>query len=58
MFQTHQVTKLSSFENAAQDLEARIKVTHETMVDSYSSKIIGDIEEITITGKIFWVMVS
>ena len=57
-FQTHQVTELSSFIDVAQDLEARIEVTHETMVGIYSSRIIGDGEEISITDKILWVVVS
>ena len=58
MFQTHQPTELSSFIHVALELEARIKVTSETMVDSYSSRIIGDGEDISITDKIFWVVFS
>ena len=54
MFQTHQATELSSFIHDALELEARIEVTSETMVDS----IIGDGEEISITDKIFWVVFS
>ena len=46
MFQTHQATELSRFVDGILDLEARIEVTTETMVDSYSSRIRGDGEEI------------
>ena len=48
MFQTHQATELSSFVVVAVDLET-IEMTSETMVDCYSSRIRGDIEEISIT---------
>ena len=49
MFQTHQVIELSSFVDVALDVEARIEVTSETMVDSCSSRIRGDGEEFSIT---------
>ena len=49
MFQTYQATELSSFVKVAVDLEARIEVTSGTMVNSYSSRIRGDVEEIRIT---------
>ena len=49
MFQTHQETELSRFVDVAVDLEARIEVTSETMLGSCSSRIRGDIEEISIT---------
>ena len=39
MFQTYQATELSSFVKVAVDLEARIEVTSETMMDCYSSRI-------------------
>ena len=50
MFHTHQGIELSSFVDVALDLEARIEVTSETMLDSCSSGIRGDVEDITITG--------
>ena len=37
MFQTHQATEHSSFVDMAVDLEKRIEVTSETMVDPYNS---------------------
>ena len=54
MFQTPhlnspELTELTCFVNVAVDLEARIEVTSETMVDSYSSRIRGDGEEISLT---------
>ena len=49
MFQTHQATELSSFVDVAVNLEARIEQNTETMVDSCSSRIRGDGEEISLT---------
>ena len=49
IFQPHQVTELSRFVYVALDLEARIEVTIETKVNSYSSRIRHDGEEISIT---------
>ena len=49
MFQTHQATELSSFADVAVNLEARIEQNTETMVDSCSSRIRGDREEISLT---------
>ena len=48
IFQTYHATELSSFVYVALDLEVRIEVTNETMVDSYSSIIRGNGEEISI----------
>ena len=50
IFQTYQTAELSSFVKVAVDLEARIEVTSGTMVNSYSSRIRGDVEEISING--------
>ena len=50
MFQPHQVTELNSFVNVALHLEAIIAGTSETMLDSCSSRIRGDGEEISIIG--------
>ena len=49
MFQTHQGTELSSFVDVTVDLETRVEVTSETMLESCSSRIRGDVEEISIT---------
>ena len=50
MFQTPQVTELTCFVDVAVDLETRVEVTSEIMLDSCSSRFRGDVEEITTTG--------
>ena len=44
MFHTHQATELSSFVDMTVDLEARVEVTRETMVDSCSPRIRSGVE--------------